>query len=260
MRLKYIENNDPRIDHFNKFIRDNYPQLLSETDPDLILVAGGDGAMLRAIQTRQQSSAPFLGKGLGTLNFLMNEFDDDERVIQSLIDDELELDIISTSSLKVCIKQNEETVCISEAVNDVVIGNHLMGYHEFVIDAEDGSFQDFQIHGTGICVSTPLGSTAYNFNNNGKILPLDSKLWSMTGVVCNRYLNDVMVEQQMNIGLNATKGQVSIFIDGIPYRQRFDKGVDIILEPGEEYKLAFLQKKNFVRRRIEVAHRFRKQG
>ena len=79
MRLTFEnEPDDPRQSDFVARLTQRYASLVDDTRPDLVVVVGGDGAMLRALQRRTlKQSAPwtpvrFLGIGRGTLNFLMN--------------------------------------------------------------------------------------------------------------------------------------------------------------------------------------------
>ena len=67
MRIKYIYNEkDLRVTTFTQFIEQNYPQFLTQEDPQLYLIAGGDGAMLHAINKTLKNGIPYLGKGMGT--------------------------------------------------------------------------------------------------------------------------------------------------------------------------------------------------
>jgi NAD kinase len=75
MKIKYRISNDKRCKEINDLIQKEFPQMLKEKNPDLILVSGGDGAILHAIQEYNHFKVPFFGYGTGTLNFLMNELD-----------------------------------------------------------------------------------------------------------------------------------------------------------------------------------------
>ena len=92
MRIKYLINKDPRVKDFNILIKNNFPNLLTEKKPDLYLVAGGDGAMLHAIHKTIDKGIPYLGKAMGTFNFLMNQFDNDIQTINKILHDEIKID------------------------------------------------------------------------------------------------------------------------------------------------------------------------
>ncbi len=261
MRIKYLINENSRFESFNLFIKEKFPKLIEEENPELILVAGGDGSLLHGIQKCQQMNVPFLGKAMGTVNFLMNKLQDDEKVINKLLNDEIKLNFIETKSISVYTICDEESVYLGEAVNDVIIGNSIMGYHEFNISSTDQTFDSFKVRGTGLCISSPLGSTAYNFNNNGHILPLNADIWSVSGIVCNRYINDIVNQQQIEIESSCKE----IFIDNIRKvssclsdDEESDDKVKLQLSIGKPIKIAFLNKASFMRRRVEQANRLRR--
>lgn len=250
MRIKYIYNEkDLRVTTFTQFIEQNYPQFLTQEDPQLYLIAGGDGAMLHAINKTLKNGIPYLGKGMGTLNFLMNDFSDDKEIIDSLINDTLKFDILNSYGIKASVNGIE----IGEAVNDVVIGEMITDYFKFNISTKFGELTNFEVKGSGLCISTSIGSTALNFNNGGRIIPLDSKLLSITGIACNRYLNDLVKIQEIIIKSNGP----TIYLDNVK-SFTLTEGDLLTLSKGSTFKLAFLNKKEFLKKRIEFSHRFRK--
>ncbi len=265
MKIKYIQSPDKRekFQRYGEFIKENFPQFLECEDPDLILTAGGDGTMLSVIQEWRDLGVPFLGRGLGSLNFLMNEFSgsdseafqSDLKILQAIENGESEIKTQKTSLISVgcCNAEGEENL-LGEAVNDVVIGTDIMGYHHFNLNSEDSTFREFDVKGTGICVSTPIGSTGYNFNNAGKVLPLNSEDWSVTGVVCNRPLSEVLREQKLEISILGERGDdfVQIYIDGLTKKLELSVGSGVTLEPGSEIELAFLDRDKFMRKRADI--------
>ena len=249
MKIKYIQSQDPRVKEFNSLINEYFPTLLNEKDPDIYLVAGGDGAMLHAIHETIDTGIPYVGKALGTFNFLMNNITNDKEVIQNLLDDKIELEIFKSFAIEALLDGRK----LGEAVNDIILGEKLTGYYTFNISTENKDFEDFEIKGSGICISTPIGSTAFNFNNNGRILPLDSCLLSMTGVVCNRYLNDIFPFQEIRIKSNGAR----IYLTNVESKT-LEEGSELTLRKGSEISIAFLDKEEFLTKRRNIAHRFRK--
>lgn len=234
MRIRYIVSKDKRLAGFNEFVAGKFPALLKEKKPELLLVAGGDGAMLHAIQEFHELNIPFIGRASGTLNFLLNEFHDDEKIINGLLEDKVKLHFQESQSIKVSVNGK----VIGYAVNDVLLGDSINAYHSFSLNSEDKSFDNFEVKGTGLLVSTTLGSTAYNYNNGGRILPMDSGLWSITGVVTNRFLNDILSQQKICTSID--KG--NLYIDGIKVFS--SKGCyEVDLEPGKHIKIAFFDER-----------------
>lgn len=249
MRIKYLTNKDKRVLNFNTFIENSFPQFLTEKNPEIFLVAGGDGAMLGAIHDTIDCGIPYFGKAMGTFNFLLNSFENDTEILNSLINDELQIDTFKSHAIKAKLNNKK----LGEAVNDVILGEKITGYHTFSITTENGDFKNFETKGSGLCISTAIGSTAFNFNNNGRILPLDSNLLSITGVVCNRFLNDIIPFQKISIKANGAK----IYLSNVE-SEVLDEGDELVLQKGSEIEIAFINKREFLSRRIEIAHRFRK--
>jgi NAD+ kinase len=249
MRIKFLLNGNKKVDEFKQFISDTYPKLLTEENPDLYLVAGGDGAMLHAIHENIDTGVPYFGKALGTLNFLMNKFDNDKEIIDGLLEDRIGIYTFKSNSIVAYLDGNK----LGESVNEVILGEDIMGYHKFNISTENGDFKDFEIEGSGICISTAIGSTAFNYNNGGRILPLDSNLLSITGIVCNKYLNDILPFQEITLHSNGAR----IYLTNVKSEILKEGGV-LKLKKGKSIKLAFLNKEDFLKRRIELAHRYRR--
>lgn len=249
MKIKYIISKDKRVKEFNKFIKDTFPFLITENNPELFLIAGGDGAMLHAIHDTIDRGIPYLGKAMGTFNFLMNRFEDDEKVIRDLIDGKQNIDYFKSNAIVAYLNGKK----LGEAVNDVILGDRLTGYHSFNISTELGDLSNFDIHGSGICISTAIGSTAFNYNNNGRILPLDSDLLSITGVVCDRYLNDIVPFKDVTIKSNGAR----IYLTNVESKI-LKEGSELLLKKGSQIKIGFLNREEFLKRRIEIAHRYRK--
>jgi NAD kinase len=186
---------------------------------------------------------------MGRLNFLMNNFDNDKKIITELKNDRLKYDVCKSRSLAVFIND----IFVGQAVNEVILGDSVMSYNEFTIRTETGELDGLDFRGGGICISTPIGSTAFNFNNNGSILPLHSELLSVTGLMADRYINDIVSLQEIKI----ETGKVKLFLDGID-RGMIKNGEVVAIIPGEEIDLVFLDKKHFLNRRIEFSNRLRK--
>jgi len=136
------------IPTFNKVTDiDNYffihkNKAITEKKPKLIMVSGGDGSLLHAIQDYNHLGVPFFGIAAGTKNFLMNEISLEE--IKDL--DTKKFQKIEVSTLKVKVKRNrtnETTNIVFKAIamNDIVLGNRIMDFNSFeVFGVKDFSF------------------------------------------------------------------------------------------------------------------------
>lgn len=258
MKIKYILPDDKRANEINELIKTKFESFLNEPSPDIVLVAGGDGALLHAIQQYNHLQVPFLGLACGSLNFLMNRIDDLKDFLNQLTKGQTNLQTLKTTSIKIEINKNNANELIGYAVNEVVVGTNIMGYHQLSLSSADFMFDDFKTKGSGVCIATDLGSTAYNFNLGGPILPLGRNLWSVGGIVCDRFLKDIVPIQKLETENISDRSIASIYLDGIETKYKLEKGDKLILNKGEIIKIAFLDKDEFIKRRMEIASRYRK--
>ena len=135
---------------------------------ELLLVLGGDGTLLHAVQAAGQAGLPILAVNLGRLGFL-SDVDPDalfpaiERVLDG--DYQVEERMLLAASLVRGPGANQGFT----ALNDVVVSKgalaRMIGFTTFVDGAELGSFR-----ADGLIVATPTGSTAYNLSAGGSIV------------------------------------------------------------------------------------------
>lgn len=261
MRIKALFNeSDPRQESYIRFLKRAFPELISEDDPEMYYVIGGDGAMLHANKNAPNKSIPFFGKGFGTLNFIMNNFDSDYQIIESLLEYKIKPDIIQTQKINVEIIKphtNINKITIS-CINDVVIGGDIMDYNKFKISSEDKSFSDLIIDGAGLCVSTPLGSTAFNLNNKGAVLPMEGKVWSFTSIACTRNINEVIFPQDIVIEVLSERSNPFIYVDGRANQLELECGDTFVISPSkDQFSIAFLDITEFNQKRIKMIQKRR---
>lgn len=252
MKIKAIINqHDPRQETYIRFLEKSFPELLNEAHPDMYFVLGGDGSMLYAHKDNQLD-IPFFGKNLGTLGFIMNTFSNDFRVIEGLLNDTIQPIIVKTPKIQVTIKRAEETI-IKSAINDVIIGGNISDWNSFELSAKSGLYNKEVFNGLGLSISTPLGSTAFNSNNNGKVLPIGSNLWSLTGVVTDKTLNEVIEPQSIKIKVLSKRSDPIVYIDGTADKILVTNGDIIKIRPTKDrFKIAFLNEVDFYNKRSEL--------
>ncbi len=141
--------------------------VIDEQHPEVILSVGGDGTFLRAIHTyhEQLSECVFVGIHTGTLGFLTNYAADEwETMIEDL--DKQHTKQHELPLLEVCIEK--QGVCQTVyAVNEVRVENVIRTQ---LLDVSIDGHHLETFRGNGLCVSTQVGSTAYNRSLGGAIL------------------------------------------------------------------------------------------
>lgn len=137
-----------------------------EQKPDYIIVIGGDGSFLRAVNKYQYliDSAIFIGFKSGHLGYYCNyEFHDVDKLIDIINNNH----ITKLSLIKGIINSTDEIY----ALNEITISNPpLIGVYDVYVD--NVLLENY--HGNGLLVCTTTGSTGYNKSLNGAII--DSKL------------------------------------------------------------------------------------
>ncbi len=253
MNIKYIESSDTRARKFNELIKKEYPQIINTKKPNIIMVAGGDGAMMHAIREYNHLGIPFFGVAKGTLNFLMNETEDEKKLIQDLVDNKINLHFQKAQTIKITYNSKK----LGYAINDIILGTSIIGYHSFTINSEDETLSNLEVKGSGLCISTDLGSTAYSYNLGNPAIPLDNNLIIISGIVCNKYINDILKIQNIKIGINSDREKCDILIDGIKQEHSFKRGDTIILEKGKTIEIGLISLKDFTDKRKCISNRHR---
>lgn len=135
-------------------------------EAELTISIGGDGAFLKAVHNNKFPKMPIIGINTGTLGFFQ-EIKPEE--IDEFIDRYIEGDYREEEFAMVKGEiYTRKRKFILHAVNEIM----LKGRHSKVVQMEvfiDGNhLQSFA--GDGIMVSSPVGSTAYNFSLGGAIV------------------------------------------------------------------------------------------
>jgi NAD+ kinase len=143
---------------------------------DVIVALGGDGFMLRTLHRHIARGLPVYGMKLGTIGFLMNHYHADdlpERLARA-----------QSTPLR---------PLVTEAINEAGITVNALAFNEVSLLRQtkqiahlrvslNGSVKIDELMCDGLIVSTPAGSTAYNFSAHGPILPLGSQLLAVTPI------------------------------------------------------------------------------
>lgn len=138
-------------------------------DIELAIVLGGDGTILRAAELVREGSAPVLGINMGHVGFLAEiERDDMDEAVRRVIDRDYTVE--ERLALHVRIKDRDEHViyqtwALNEATVEKASRERML---EVVIEIDGRPLSSFGCD--GVVVSTPTGSTAYNFSAGGPVI------------------------------------------------------------------------------------------
>lgn len=147
-------------------------------EADAVIALGGDGFLLQLLHRllEQRRDLPAYGMNLGTIGFLMNNWQPDE-----LLDRLERAKSISVTPLIATIEATSGQRFTLPAINEVSLLRETRQAAKLQIDVNGRTVLD-ELICDGILVATPAGSTAYNLSANGPILPLDSSLLALTPI------------------------------------------------------------------------------
>ena len=143
---------------------------------DCFVVAGGDGFMLQTIKKNYKYNKPFYGVNCGTYGFLMNKYQ--FKNLESKIKKSKQI-IINPIKILATSYKNKKIKLI--AVNEASLFRQSRQTASIQI-IENKKMILKKLIGDGILISTPAGSTAYNYSANGPILTLRSGKLAVTPI------------------------------------------------------------------------------
>jgi len=148
------------------------------SEAEIMVALGGDGFLLQTLHAMldRHRAIPVFGMNLGTIGFLMNEWSPDL----------LENRLLAAKTIKVAPLKMEAITIDGEkhmlaAINEVSLLRETRQTAWIEISV-DNRVVVAELVADGVLVSTPAGSTAYNFSAHGPILPLESALVALTPI------------------------------------------------------------------------------
>ncbi|MEV7931093.1 NAD kinase [Kitasatospora sp. NPDC059811] len=135
---------------------------------ELILVAGGDGTLLRGAELAREHGLPMLGINLGRVGFLAEaERDDLAVVVERVVDADYEVE--ERMTIDVIVRTNGDVVHQDWALNEASIEKASRERMLEVVTEVDGRpVSNFGCD--GVVCATPTGSTAYAFSGGGPVV------------------------------------------------------------------------------------------
>ena len=144
-------------------------EAVQQDELELAIVLGGDGTILRAAELVRGCSAPVLGINMGHVGFLAEiDRDDMDSAVRRVIDRDYEVE--ERLALSVRVKDADgavvyETFALNEATVEKASRERMI---EVVLEIDGLPLSSFGCD--GMVVSTPTGSTAYNFSAGGPVI------------------------------------------------------------------------------------------
>ena len=149
-------------------------------EAEVVVCLGGDGYMLQTLHETQGSGLPVYGMNCGTVGFLMNTYavgNLPERLVAA------EEAVINPLSMRAVAPDG--TVTEALAINEVSLLRAGPQAAKLRITV-DGKERLAELVCDGALLSTPAGSTAYNYSVHGPILPIGADILALTAVAAFR--------------------------------------------------------------------------
>lgn len=205
-------------------------------EADLIVALGGDGFMLQTLHDTQHLPAPVYGMNRGTIGFLMNTYSESD-LIERLAAAEREV----INPLRMRATHKDGNVSEALAINEVSLLRAGPQAAKLQITV-DGRLRMQELVCDGALVSTPAGSTAYNYSAHGPILPIGADVLALTAMSAfrPRRWRGALLPKAAKVRfdvLEPEKRPVMADADGNSYRDVIS--VEIMSEPSIEHAILF---------------------
>lgn len=153
-------------------------KVISDFHPntELIISIGGDGSFLKTVHDFDFPEVPVFGINTGHLGFFPDINPDNiDTFIEAYLKKDYIVQDISIIQASICTKKSCSDVF---AINEVVVKGDKSRTIHLNLRVNDKHVQNFS--GDGMIVSTPTGSTAYNYAAGGSIVDPSLSLMQLT--------------------------------------------------------------------------------
>lgn len=157
---------------------------------DLLICFGGDGTILHAARDATLHDVPVMGVNMGSVGFMAELERGELKLLSSLPSGKYTTE--ERMMLDVRIYRGDKLLGSDLALNDAVISKGSMArVAEMEVLADQVPVS--AIHGDGVIVSTPTGSTAYSMSAGGPIVEPTSSCLILTPVCAHQLAARAMV-------------------------------------------------------------------
>ena len=219
-------------------LREDDP-MLNETA--LIIVAGGDGTILKIAGISAVHSIPIVGINLGRVGF-MTEIEPEE--IKSKLSKYLALE--TRLEKRMMLKVNISGIKKSgfHALNDVVISHSVVcNLIDLSIKVDDVFIDKYRAD--GVIIASPTGSTAYSFSAGGPIIFPEAKNILIQPLVPHMKIGRAMVisaGSRVEVGIE-NANQAIMTVDGKQYETPITQN-NLVTVSQSPYVATFLREKD----------------
>ena len=202
-------------------------------DTDLVVTAGGDGTMLRAVQVTAPLNVPMVGINMGRLGFMTElQVHDALEKLPSYYNGDNRIDshnMISATIVRAATSSQPKLEGPYHALNDVVLSRGSVSRVVTIRTTVDGA-EVASLRADGIILATATGSTGYSLAVGGPILdPLSEEL--------------ILKPVAAHVGMSASlvlrpKAKVGLYLEGAQEAVvSVDGYIERDLQPGDRVEI-----------------------
>lgn len=203
-------------------------------DTELVISIGGDGSFLKTVHDFDFPKVPVVGINTGHLGFFADISPDNiDTFIEAYIKKDFLVQSIPLISAQIISKSNCESVF---AINEVVVKGDKSRVIHLNLKVNNNKIQDFG--GDGMIISTPTGSTAYNYSARGSIVDPSINLMQLTPlhpINTNAYrcfTSSIIFSSDSTIDISPEyrfEDSILVVVDGIEYKYNAVSDIKIFL-------------------------------
>jgi NAD+ kinase len=161
------------LSEFGYEILDEYSE-----EADLLACIGGDGTFLSFVHKCGFPSAPIIGINTGHLGFFQEASPRNLRsTLEFISRGDYKLQDIRPVQARIITRRGE---FMRTGLNEIVVRGPYSHASHYEISIDDTKIQDFS--GDGIIISTPVGSTAYNYSLGGALVSPKLEVLQLTPI------------------------------------------------------------------------------
>ena len=178
---------------------------------DLLVVAGGDGTILRVVGQLGEAIKPIFGINVGSLGFLTTASSATYReAVECLAKDRINFS--QRALLEARVRLGEKQTAKMLALNDAVLSRGELS-RLVLLHARVNGEPLTEFNADGLIVATPTGSTAYSLSAGGPILDPESGVFVITPI-CPHVLTNrsIIVAEGSAIEIEASDPDYPVFL------------------------------------------------
>jgi NAD+ kinase len=178
---------------------------------DLLVVAGGDGTILRVVGQLGEAIKPIFGINVGSLGFLTTASSATYReAVECLARDRINFS--QRGLLEARVRLREKQTAKMLALNDAVLSRGELSRLVMLRTRVNGEPLT-EFNADGLIVATPTGSTAYSLSAGGPILDPESGVFVITPI-CPHVLTNrsIIVAERSTIEIEASDPDYPVFL------------------------------------------------